>query len=487
MGGNVRSLVLAIMLAAAAGAATAQIRSVVPWPQVVLLEGAREPRFVLYSDRNVIFRATGNAKSASGYLTTRILEPRHQALMSAIVPEALLSLADSYLAGGANAPATVLHLWLDTREGGRRKTVSVFGRLDDPAVRAKVPGEFLRAYDTLVGFSAPGGHWVPANFDVVLQPMAQSRGEPVPWPKGVPPDGYHHKLDAGTNRLIVWGSKFGEIQRLVANLKPGQAVRLQERNWSIAYRLPFPYEEEWEESARVAAARPPAASAQGAEPRVVLLIGGGRAGKADSPSFALYADRMVIFAARERSGSSPFLSTRLNEARHEALVSGIAPEALLKLREHYDAIRGTDPLYYEIHVWVDGRRKTVSVSGHLERYSGRPPLEDRAGVPPEFLRAYDTMVNFSPPAKPWLPPSVEVFLHLHNELRGELQPWPQGWPWPRVYKGNLHRAMLPASEFGRVQQLSERIAMKGGGVLVAGRSYAMGYRLPFPRENTWVR
>lgn len=481
------ALTMALVLAAAA--ATAQTRLVVPSPHVVLFErGLREPTFMLYSDRTAIFRASGKAQPPTGYLTTRLLEHRHQALMAAIEPEALLRLADSYLAGGATSPATVLNIWVE----GRRKTISVFGRLDDAAVRSKVPAEFLRAYDALAGFSAPAGNWMPSNFEVTLRPMGHSSGAPAAWPKGVPPDGYNYKLDPGINRLNTWGSKFADIQRLVASLRPGQAVLLQDRYWAISYRVRFPYEDQWEDSVRMAAAPPPAAAGQGAEPRVVLLIGGGRAGPAHSPSFALYADRLVIFAARDNRLASPsgYYSTRLPEARYEALLMNIAPEALLKLADSYDAIRGTDPLVYDVHVWVGGRRKTVSVAGHLWSFPGRPELDGRAGVPPAFLRAYDTMVKFSAAATPWLPSSIEVSLHPHDRLRGEPQPWPRGWPSlesARVDRGGLHHLTLPDSEFGNLRRLADRLEGTGRGVRIGERSYVMGYRLPFPQENAWAR
>jgi hypothetical protein len=478
----------ALALSLAATAAAAQARPAITSAQVVLLEsGVHEPTFVLYSDRTVIFRASGKAKPPTGYLTTRVIDRQYEALMAAVDPQALSRLADSYVAGGTNAPPTVLMVWLD----GRQKTISVFGRLRDGETRSKLPPEFVRAYDAIAGFIAPAGNWTPPSFEVMLRPAAQSSGAPAAWPKGMPPSEWF-KLEARLNRLIIPGSKFAEVQRVVASLRPGQAVLLQDRYWVVSYRLPFPREDQWEDTLRALAAPPPAAAAPGGEPRVVLLVGGGRQGPAHSPSFALYADGVVIFAPRDNRLESPsgYYSARLPQPRYEALLMNIAPEALLNLDEKYDVIRGTDPLVYEIHVWVDGRRKTVSVAGHLWSSPGRPESDGRARVPPEFLRAYDTMAKYSGAGTPWAPPSIAVTLSLHDALRGQPRPWPRGWPSldsAYVSKGGLYHLTLPGSELGNVRRFAEQVDAARGGVRIGEHNYVMGYRFPFPHEDTWAR
>lgn len=223
-----------------------------------------------------------------------------------------------------------------------------------------------------------------------------------------------------------------------------------------------------------------------AEPRVVLEFKGGmRAGPA-SPAFALYGDGLVIFGAPyESSAASGYLSTRLAEPQYQALLSRVAPEALLKLHDDYDVVTGTDPVASVIHVWVGGRRKTVTVVGHLNRIEGK----GRSKAPAAFVRAYDAMTNFSASAQPWLPPSIEVMLWPREHFPEKVVPWPKGWPSPEGARHSLsemRRIMLPATEFNRLKGLLPE-GNNHQTVNIRNQRWMMSYRLPFPHELTWAR
>jgi hypothetical protein len=470
-------------------------------PRVVLIKksgagaalGAATPSFALYGDRIVIFRARAGIPAPSGYLSTRLTDTQHQALMTSIAPEALAKLADSYVATtDVDPPSYLLHLWVD----GRAKSISVFGDLAHSLARGRFPPELLRALGAITAFSASGSHWLPSMVSVYLWPMDHSREAPLPWPRDVPPSGYpSHKMNDGLNGLGMASAHFASVHRLLASLKPGQAVRLADRNWGVSYRLPFPYEDAWHRrsgeqdigmSPRPPARAPRTATVPIAEPRMVFEVKGGRGG-ADSPVFALYADRLVIFRAPYGSPvPSGYLSTRLSEPQYRALISGVAPEALLKLADSYDAITGTDPVDNVIHVWVDGRRKTVSVAGHLWHLSGGG--DGRSRAPAEFLRAYDTITNFSAPGTPWLPPSIEVLLWPRERFSEEVLSWPQAWPSPKgppLSRSGMHRIVLPTAEFDRLKGLL-REGHPTGTVGIENRRWLMSYRLPFPHEVTWA-
>lgn len=469
-------------------------------PRVVLVQGGAgqgpgSVGFALYGDRMAIFRVPAGSAAQSRYLSTRLTDTQHQALMANVAPEALLKLGDSYLAlTEADPPRHVLHVWTD----GKRKTISAFGDPRSARARGRFPPELLRALDATTAFSAPAGNWLPSNIEVYFWPRAQSRGAPLPWPKDVPPSGYRIDMKDALNGHIMVSSHLASLQRLIASLGPGQAVRIADRNWAVSYRLPFPYEDAWKQGSgegdiaempsRERAGEPRAVTAPIAEPIVVFEVRGGMVRGPDTPVFALFADGRVIFSAPYESKiPSGYLSTRLPEPRYQAVVSSIAPEALLKLADSYDAITGTDPVANVIHVWVNGRRKSVSVVGHLFPFPGGG--DGRSKTPPEFLRAYDAITNFSVAAGPWLPPSVELLLWPREHFGEKAVPWPQGWPSldsARIDRSGRYRILLPARQFASLRKLAPDDAQNPA-VKIENGLWTLGYRLPFPHEETWAR
>jgi hypothetical protein len=198
-------------------------------------------------------------------------------------------------------------------------------------------------------------------------------------------------------------------------------------------------------------------AAHAVEPRVVLLerdpwrmvIG------SDLPTFVLYSDGPAIFRASDPSSSpSGYLSTQLSKTQYQALVSSISPEALADLAASYMASFSTDQPNNELHAWLNGRRKSVSVYGALRR-----DPEARSTAPPHFLRAFDTITKFPADASPWLPDFIEVLIWPYQYSPEEPLPWPQGWPpfeqaRPRGREGP-HQLFLEAKHFdGLIHLLS---------------------------------
>ncbi len=212
-----------------------------PWRMVV---GSDSPTLVVYSDGLAIFRAPNTSSSFSGYLSTRLSKAQYQALLSNIAPQAVLDLADSYTASfWTDQPSNEIYVWVN----GRRKSVSVYGALRrDPEARSKVPLEFLRAFDTLINFSANGAPWVPDIIEVLIWPYEYSPEQPLPWPQGWPPfEKARPKGREGLHQVFLPGGQFSSLRQLLSSLKPKQAVELAHRKWAISYRLPLPQENAW--------------------------------------------------------------------------------------------------------------------------------------------------------------------------------------------------------------------------------------------------
>jgi hypothetical protein len=229
-------------------------------------------------------------------------------------------------------------------------------------------------------------------------------------------------------------------------------------------------------------------AAAAADPSVVFEVQGGLPRGSGMPDFALYHDGTVIFRAPYGSGvPSGYVSTRLSTDQYGKLVSRIAPKALLRLSDEYDAITATDPVSNVIHVWVGGRRKTVAVIGSLWLSPPDQPNRSRAKSPPEFLRAYDAITSFAVPAEVWLPQTFEVWLSPREHFQERLLRWPASWPSleaATAVRGKGRRVSLPGQEFATFRQLVPRDG-DATTVLIEKRRWQMDYRLPFPREEAW--
>ncbi len=226
------------------------------------------------------------------------------------------------------------------------------------------------------------------------------------------------------------------------------------------------------------------ATAENTKPTVVLVerdpwlivIG------SDSPTFALYSDGHVIARNAE---TSAYVSTRLPAAEQKELLGRIAPESFLELDEHYSASDRTDQPTNQLHVWIDGKRKSVSVYGPLRREK-----EARDRTPPVFLQAFDAIVKIAPQTSPWTPELIEVLIWPYEHSPMEPLSWPDSWPnfesaTPRGSEG-LHQLFLSGTELDKLQQFVRSLGPKQA-VSLGGRKWAISYRLPFPNEEAWSR
>ena len=230
------------------------------------------------------------------------------------------------------------------------------------------------------------------------------------------------------------------------------------------------------------------AAVNAAEPHVVLLerdpwrtvVG------SDSPTFVLYSDGLAIFRTSNASSSrSGYLSTRLSSAEYQAFISSISPKAMANLAASYMAASSTDQPNNELHVWLNGRRKSVSVYGALRR-----DAEARSKTPADFLRVFDAITKFSAEASPWLPDYIEVLIWPFDYSAEQPLQWPEGWPpfeqaRPRGREG-LHQLFLEAKHFDRLNELINSLNPKQA-VSLANRKWAISYRLALPQENAWAR
>ena len=280
-GVRVRMGYLGIVLATVACNGTASRVASVPHPDaplVVLMEheswvnrsdqevphfliGAESPRFALYEDGTVIYQVRGTMPPA--YATVRLDRDELASLMETVSPDELWSLEDRYSIS-ACTDQTTSRIFIWTPRG--RKCVSVYGVLrlpevwwlpDDPEGyeyelrelsdlikegRGRLPVEFLRAYDVMLGYENPRAvPWLPERIEVLAQ---WSGGPAVPWPAEWPPPASGEQLPDDLRRVFIPPD---QLPRLREFLRAEQCFTIQGDTWALDYRIPFPGEDKWME------------------------------------------------------------------------------------------------------------------------------------------------------------------------------------------------------------------------------------------------
>lgn len=211
------------------------------------------------------------------------------------------------------------------------------------------------------------------------------------------------------------------------------------------------------------------------------------------PLFVLYEDGRVILP-RERARGVPhsYQTARVADVPQTLTQLGIGRE-FFELRPTYDYRPNlTDQETVFIYVWRGDSLKRIAVR------AGLGP-EDRlvAGVPAAFRVVYDRLTNFTVPnAVPWLPDSIEVAAWGYEYAPDDP---PLDWPahWPDMNRAGstretqpgideLWRFRIPYNYRPELEQLLDRLREKQA-IRIAGRKWAVGFRLPFPGELRWRR
>lgn len=206
-----------------------------PWRMVM---GSDSPAFALYSDGTVLFRRNDD------YGTVKLNRTELNALSKAFASPELTALAGHYQATSeTDQPDNDLLLY------GRRSPlyITVYGSLNDPQVRDKLPNMVLTAFDRLRDFSAPRAqHWLPREIEVMIWPYEYAPDPSIIWPKRWP------ALTSSTTRkrgdsysIFVPSSELPVLRSFLAVRREKGAVEIDGKKWSASIRLPFPHEDLW--------------------------------------------------------------------------------------------------------------------------------------------------------------------------------------------------------------------------------------------------
>ncbi len=201
---------------------------------------------------------------------------------------------------------------------------------------------------------------------------------------------------------------------------------------------------------------------------------------ADSPTFTLYDDGLVIYINYD-DPDPHYQSVQLSPEELEEFQAGLdIGEAFFALDEYYPLTTTTDQPTYSIYVWDE------TLGSHLVWVYGYPySPESSRNAPEAFMHIYDQLVSFQDEeAEPWFPEQFEVILWEYNT--SEATEWPADWPSlddpTTIQRSSVYSLYLDASEYETFIEL----AQTANAFELDGQTWAFSMRLPFVDESAWL-
>jgi len=178
-----------------------------------------------------------------------------------------------------------------------------------------------------------------------------------------------------------------------------------------------------------------------------------------------------------------YKSVRLDGAAQAVLLGSLA--GLPSAAGRYEASASTDQPQVDLLIYRGDRPAVISIYGAMTR------AEVRARLPEPIAAAYELLHGFTrPEARDWLPDRIEAMLVPYEYAPEESVVWPKGWPGiddPATRKrgGGQYSIYLPSTDLDALRNLL-RTRREKGAVLIDGKKWSVGMRLPFPHEELWM-
>ena len=200
----------------------------------------------------------------------------------------------------------------------------------------------------------------------------------------------------------------------------------------------------------------------------------------DSPAFALYADGTVIY--RTEAG---YKSVRLDGTAQAGLLRSLALADLSRAAGRYEASNATDQPDADLLLYAGDKPFYISV------YGGMTDASVRGQLPAAIVAAYDILRGFArPDARDWMPDRIEVMIGPYEYAPEPSIIWPKDWPGlddptTRKRHEDQYSLYLPATDLEALRKfLANR--HERGAVLIGGKKWSVGLRLPFAHEELWM-
>lgn len=211
-----------------------------PWLMVI---GSDSPKFALYDDGLVIYRAGASYKQA------RLDAAQIKAIRDGVRVGALACHIGSYVASTASdQPEESIFVG----RGGGLSGISVYGALKGDKAREKIPAPIVEAFDRLSTYSnADAQDWLPANIEVMVWPYEYAPDQSIIWPTKWPGLNASGSVTRGDGySLFVPSSDYNELTDFLKTRRTKGAVEIGGKKWAVSLRFPFPQESSWMREAR---------------------------------------------------------------------------------------------------------------------------------------------------------------------------------------------------------------------------------------------
>ena len=204
-----------------------------PWLMVI---GSDTPTFVIYENGQIIYKKVGN-NSVKIYEVKLSKLDLEKTINSLSISDKFYQLSDNIEATNwEDQPQNIIYLDLH-----QKKSVNVYGRLENNEARKKTPQEFLTIYDNIKSYeNSNAKERVPPIIEVMFWDYNYAP-KSKPWLKNFPDlKSSTTKIHGDMFSVFLNHSQFEEFKKFYKTLEEKQAVLINGKKMAISYRFPFP-------------------------------------------------------------------------------------------------------------------------------------------------------------------------------------------------------------------------------------------------------
>jgi hypothetical protein len=201
----------------------------------------------------------------------------------------------------------------------------------------------------------------------------------------------------------------------------------------------------------------------------------------DTPTFALYADRTVIYWQGDRK-SGEYVTAHLTLAQVSRWREAAHLDKFDQFKSCYSIFDGSDAPTNVLVVKTLQGFKSIEVYGTIRHLENMP----ERSLPADLQTAFKMLLGFSAEqATPWQPPYFEVIIWPFTYAKSTAR-WPSSFP--GISDKNTHRTrngyrlFLPITELDQYKAFIATIKPTQA-VLLDARKWAVSARFPFPHEG----
>ncbi|MCK5727353.1 MAG: hypothetical protein KAH22_11075 [Thiotrichaceae bacterium] len=215
-----------------------------PWLMVI---GSDSPIFVAYDSGQVIWwkpsesaDKTVKGRKKGTYYTTQLTDEGYKELLDKLKTVGML---DEYYELAKVTDQPTIELYFKGEKSGQ--SIAVYGSLEDKKVLENAPKGFVTIYEYMAKFKRDEAkEWTPEFIEVMVWSYEHAEDASVTWPEGWPDikSKTTRKRGESSYSLYLPYAKQQALDDFRKTITEKGAVEMNGKKWSIATRIPFPYE-----------------------------------------------------------------------------------------------------------------------------------------------------------------------------------------------------------------------------------------------------